>query len=253
VKKVIVHITEGEQKKNIDESGLKSGDSMVKTKDITEKADSLLGAVKYDLIGEIAKEARLNRKTVAAILQKIRADTFHQFKVNPESFIKEVSKIINDEKATTLINNIVYSKTDNTYEDKIFTVNNFKGSLNSNILEVKKHVYDYLKTDSKIEREFAKELEIGEVLVYSKLPNDFKIPTPVGNYNPDWAIVFDTDKFKYVYFIAETKGSMESMQLREIEKKKIDYAKKHFEALGHSDIKFDVISTYDDLINKVLM
>ena len=253
VKKVIVHITEGEQKKNIDESVLKSGDSMVKTKDITEKADSLLGAVKYDLIGEIAKEARLNRKTVAAILQKIRADTFHQFKVNPESFIKEVSKIINDEKATTLINNIVYSKTDNTYEDKIFTVNNFKGSLNSNILEVKKHVYDYLKTDSKIEREFAKELEIGEVLVYSKLPNDFKIPTPVGNYNPDWAIVFDTDKFKYVYFIAETKGSMESMQLREIEKKKIDYAKKHFEALGHSDIKFDVISTYDDLINKVLM
>jgi len=253
VKKVIVHITTGEQNESINESSLKSGDSMVKTHDFTEKADSLLGAVKYDLIGEIAKEARLTRKTVAAILKNIKANTFHQFQVNPESFIKEVSKIINDEKAATLINNIVYSKTDNTYEDSIFTVNNFKGSLNSNILEVKKHIYDYLKTDSKIERQFAEDLESGEVLVYAKLPNDFKIPTPVGNYNPDWAIVFDTDKFKYVYFIAETKGSMESMQLREIEKKRIDYAKKHFDALEHADVKYDVISTYDDLRDKVLM
>ncbi|TXL10363.1 restriction endonuclease subunit R, partial [Methylococcaceae bacterium HT4] len=186
VKKVIVHITEGEQKKTIDEISLKAN-SMVKTNDVTEKANSLLGAVKYDLIGEIAKETRLNRKTVVSILQKIKANTFYNFQVNPESFIKEISKIINDEKAATLINNIVYSKTDNTYEDKIFTVNNFKGSLNSNILEVKKHIYDYLKTDSKIEQEFSKELESGEVLVYAKLPNDFKIPTPVGNYNPDWA------------------------------------------------------------------
>ena len=253
VKKVIVHITEGEQKKTIDESSLKSGNSMVKTNDVTEKANSLLGAVKYDLIGEIAKETRLNRKTIVSILQKIKANTFYNFQVNPESFIKEISKIINDEKAATLINNIIYSKTDNTYEDKIFTVNNFKGSLNSNILEVKKHIYDYLKTDSKIEQEFAKELESGEVLVYAKLPNDFKIPTPVGNYNPDWAIVFDTDKFKYVYFIAETKGSMETMQLREIEKKRIDYAKKHFLSLGHADIKYDVITTYHDLKDKVMM
>ncbi len=253
VKKVIVHITEGEQKKTMDESSLKSSNSMVKTRDVTEKANSLLGAVKYDLIGGIAKETRLNRKTVVSILQKIKANTFYNFQVNPESFIKEISKIINDEKAATLINNIVYSKTDNTYEDKIFTVNNFKGSLNSNILEVKKHIYDYLKTDSKIEQEFAKELENGEVLVYAKLPNDFKIPTPVGNYNPDWAIVFDTDKFKYVYFIAETKGSMETMQLREIEKKRIDYAKKHFEALNHADIKYDVITTYQDLNDKIML
>ncbi len=253
VKKVIVHITEEEQKKTIDESSLKSSNSMVKTNDVTEKANSLLGAVKYDLIGEIAKETRLNRKTVVSILQKIKANTFYNFQVNPESFIKEIPKIINDEKAATLINNIVYSKTENTYQDKIFTVNNFKGSLNSNILEVKKHIYDYLKTDSKIEQEFAKDLESGEVLVYAKLPNDFKIPTPVGNYNPDWAIVFDTNKFKYVYFIAETKGSMESMQLREIEKKRIDYAKKHFDALGHADIKYDVIATYQDLRDKIML
>ena len=211
-----------------------------------------LHTLKYDLIAEIAKETRLIRKTIVNILQKIQPNTFYNFRINPESFIKEVSRIINNEKAATLINNIIYSKTDKTYKDEIFTVNNFKGSLSENVLKVKKHIYDYLKTDSNTERAFAKDLESGEVLVYAKLPNDFKIPTPVGNYNPDWAIVFDTDAFKYVYFIAETKGSMESLQLREIEKRKINYAKKHFDALGHADIKYDVITTYQDLTNKVM-
>jgi len=252
VKKVIVNITVGEQKENIDEASLKAGNSMEKLKNVTEKIDSLLGAIKYDLIAEIAKETMLTRKTIVNILQELRADTFHNFRVNPESFIKEVSKIINNEKAATLIDNIIYSKTDKTYNDKIFTVNNFKGSLSENILKVKKHVYDYLKTDSKTERAFATDLESGEILVYAKLPNDFKIPTPVGNYNPDWAIVFDTDKFKYVYFIAETKGSMESLQYRGNENRKIDYARKHFEALGHTDIKYDVITTYQDLRDKVM-
>ncbi|MBL7054798.1 DEAD/DEAH box helicase family protein [Candidatus Woesearchaeota archaeon] len=252
VKKVIVNITAGEQKDTIDEASLKSGNSMVKHKNITEKTDSLLGAVKYDLVAEIAKETRLTRKTIVKILQKLRANTFHNFRVNPESFIKEVSKIINSEKAATLINNIIYSKTDKTYSDDIFTINNFQGSLSKNIIKVKRHIYDYLKTDSDTERAFATDLESGEILVYAKLPNDFKIPTPVGNYNPDWAIVFDTTDVKYIYFIAETKGSMESLQLKEIEKRKINYAKKHFDALGHADIKYDVITTYQDLREKVM-
>jgi type III restriction enzyme len=225
---------------------------MVKQKSITEKTESILGAIKYDLVAEITKATNLTRKTVVKILQGLRLDTFYNFRINPESFIKEVSKIINYEKAATLINNIVYSKTDKTYSDVIFTINNFHGSLSENILQVKKHIYDYLKTDSKIERNFATDLESGEVLVYAKLPNDFKIPTPVGTYSPDWAIVFDNANFKYVYFIAETKGSMESLQMKEMESQKINYARKHFAALGHADIKYDVITTYQDLREKVL-
>jgi len=252
VKKVIVNITEGEQKDTTDEKSLKDGTSMKKLKNVTEKADSLLGKLEYDLVAEIAKETRLTRKTIVNILQKLRPNTFYNFRANPESFIKEVSRIINNEKAATLINNIIYSKTDKTYSDEIFTVNNFKGSLSKNILKVKRHIYDYLKTDSDTERDFATDLESGAILVYAKLPNGFKIPTPVGNYNPDWAIVFDTDKFKYVYFIAETKGSMETLQLKEIEKRKINYAKKHFDALGHADIKYDVITTYQNLRDKVM-
>ncbi len=250
VKKILINITSGEQQDKIDEATLKSGESMKKEKSTTERAESLLGSLKYDLVAEITKETNLTRKTIVKILQGLRMDTFHNFRINPESFIQGVSNIINSEKAATLINNIIYSKTDKTYDDSIFTINNFKGSLTKNILEVKKHVHNYVKTDSDIERKFASDLECEEVLVYAKLPggpNGFKIPTPLGNYNPDWAIVFNTDKFKYVYFIAETKGSMETLQLKEIEHKKISYAKKHFEALGHADIKYDVIDSYQSL------
>ena len=252
VKKILINITSGEQQDKIDEATLKAGESMKKEKSITERAESLLGSLKYDLVAEIAKETNLTRKTIVKILQGLRQDTFHNFRVNPESFIQCVARIINNEKAATLINNIVYSKTDKTYDDSIFTINNFKGSLARNILEVKKHVHDYVKTDSDVERKFASDLECEEVLVYAKLPGGFKIPTPLGNYNPDWAIVFNTNKFKYVYFIAETKGSMETLQLKEIEQKKISYAKKHFEALGHADIKYDVIDSYQSLRNKIM-
>ena len=253
VKKVRVTISEGSQKEKIDEESLKKGESMKRETNVSFKTESLLGTLKYDLVAEIAKSTNLTRKSIVKILQGLRQDTFYNFKVNPESFIKGVAAIINNEKAATLINNITYSKIDKTYNDDIFTINNFKGSLSTNILEVKKHVYDYIKTDSKIERTFAENLENGEVLVYAKLPRGFNIPTPVGSYNPDWAIVFDTDKFKFVYFIAETKGSMQSLQLKAIEHQKINYAKKHFEALGNADIKYDVISTYEDLIDKVMV
>jgi len=255
VKKILVHITSGEQEDKMDEAILKSGESMRKQQNITEKADSLLGSLKYDLVAEIAKETNLTRRTVVKILQSLRVDTFHNFKVNPESFIHGVVHLINSEKAATLINNIVYSKTDQSYDDSVFTINNFKGSLTDNILKVKKHVHDYVKTDSKVERDFAKALETEDVLVYAKLPrgqNGFQIPTPLGNYSPDWAIVFDGEKYKYVYFIAETKGSMESLQLKEVEQKKISYARKHFEALGHADIKYDVVDSYQALRDKVM-
>ena len=256
VKLILINITTGEQKDKIDEATLKSGESMKKGESVpSERAESLLGPLKYDLVAEIAKETNLTRKTIVKILQGLGQDTFHNFRVNPESFIQGVSNIINSEKAATLINTIVYSKTDKTYDDSIFTINNFKGSLSKNILEVKKHVHNYLKYDSDIERKFARDLECEEVLVYAKLPggpNGFNIPTPLGNYNPDWAIVFNTDKFKYVYFIAETKGSMETLQLKEIEQKKISYAKKHFEALAHADIKYDVIDSYQSLRDKIM-
>lgn len=252
VKQVIIKITQGQQADKLDAESLKQGEAITKRKTEVLSTSSQLGLLKYDLLAEIMKETNLTRKTIAQILTKIRADKFYQFRVNPEDFIKKVSDFINEEKSATLINNITYSKIDQSYDDDIFTINNFKGSLEKDILEVKKHIYDYIKTDSQTERLFASDLEVGEISVYAKLPRGFHIPTPVGKYNPDWAIVFDTDKFKYVYFVAETKGTMKTLQLREIEKQKIGYAKKHFAALGNADVKYDVITNYEDLLHKVM-
>lgn len=252
VRKVAVHIATGEQKESISSETLKAGNSFKKATQQSYKTASILGNTTYDLIKEIAKNAHITRKTTTAILTQLKPTSFVQFKENPEHFITEVARLINEEKATTLINNITYHKTDNTYSDDIFTINNFNGSLQNNVLEVQRHIYDYVKTDSKVERKFAQELESGEAIVYAKLPSSFKIPTPVGNYNPDWAIVFDTEKAKYVYFIAETKGSMSTLQLKGAELLKIEYARKHFSTLGTDKLKYDVVASYEDLINMVL-
>ena len=205
--------------------------------------------VNYDLIGEITNDTNLTRKTIIKILTNISPQKFEMYKYNPEEFIRKVCKIINDEKASTVIDGITYHKTNQKYSNDIFTINNVRGELGENAIDVKKHIYDFLLVDSENEKKFAKKLESGEVTVYAKLPNGFKIPTPVGNYNPDWAIVFDNPTFKYVYFIAETKGSMNSMQLREVEQAKIECARKHFVSLSDEMIKYDVVDSYESLIN----
>lgn len=253
IKKVIVKITKGSQEEKLTSESLSSWESMHKSSVQIEEAENIIWEISYDLIGEITKWANITRKTVVAILKWIREDKFRQFSMNPEDFIRQVCNFINQEKATTLINKITYRKTDQSYTDDVFTINNFKGSLKENVLEVKKHIYDYVKTDSQIERQFAKDLETWEVSVYAKLPWGFKIPTPVGNYNPDRAIVFNKEDIKHIYFIAETKGSLDSMQLKEIEKTKIKYAKKHFESLGHTNIKYDVVKTYSDLFDMIIL
>ncbi len=251
VKKVVIRVSEWAQTDQLTRELLSSWWSMKKDKSQIEKTENMLWSVQYDLVGEITKWANITRATAVKILQWLREDKFRQFAMNPEDFIRQVIDFINEEKATTLINNITYSKTDQVYTDDVFTINNFQWSLKENILEVNKHIYRYVKTDSKVERAFAQDLESGEVSIYAKLPSWFKIPTPVGNYNPDWAIVFDKKDVKYVYFIAETKWSMSTMQLKKSENLKIEYARKHFASLWHVDIKYDVITTYEDLRNKM--
>lgn len=250
ITKMQVRITEGEQKDKLSTVSINSLSSMTDGKTKTETVNDFSASmVEYDLIGEITKDTGLTRKTIIDILTKITSEKFNYYQYNPEEFIRKVCNLINQEKATTIIDGITYYKTDKKFDNDIFTINNVRGELGENAIDVRKHIYDFLVTDSKNEREFAKRLESGEVTVYAKLPNGFKIPTPVGNYNPDWAIVFDNPTFKYVYFIAETKGSMDSLELRDVEKAKIECAKKHFACISNNEVKYDVVDSYDTLIN----
>jgi type III restriction enzyme len=213
------------------------------------KNDLYTNAV-YDIVGEIEEKTNLTRRTIVAILKSIKEEKFLLLRKNPEEFIAKCSKLINEVKASLIINNIVYHKIKAKHDAKTVFTNDKSALRHTDLL--KKHIYDYLTSDSKIEADFAKDLENAvEVVVYAKLPKSFYISTPVANYSPDWAIVFDKDKVRHIYFVAETKGTDSDLDLREIEKLKIHCAEKHFETISGGVVKFSTVSSYSKLMEIV--
>ena len=211
------------------------------------------GSVKYDLVGKLVAETGLTRKAVVEILTGIEKSVFDQFKDNPEEFIIKAAELINDEKATAIIQHITYNMLDERYDTDIFTEPTLKGKLGTNAMKAQRHLYDHIVYDSINERDFATDLDTNtDVAVYVKLPDSFYISTPVGRYNPDWAIAFCDGSVKHNYFVAETKGSMRSMQLRLIEESKIHCAREHFKAISNGDVVYDVVDSYAALLTKIM-
>ncbi len=233
---------------------LLSGTSFIKEKSEHYGADIVANSnIKYDLVGKLVEETGLTRKAVIAILQGVQPQVFCQFKDNPEEFIAKAAGLINNEKATAIIEHITYHVLDERYDKDVFTEPAMKGRLGVNAVKAKKHLYDHVIYDSSKEREFAADLDTDtEVAVYVKLPKGFYISTPVGHYNPDWAIAFYEGMVKHIYFIAETKGSMDSMQLRLMEESKIHCAKEHFKAISGGNVVYDVVESYEKLMEKVM-
>ncbi|SFM80855.1 type III restriction-modification system endonuclease [Methanolobus profundi] len=251
-------VQRGIQVAEIEYEKIKSGDGfeILETSNAEYGAKSIHSAVKYDLIGKIAESVQLTRRTVTDILSSIEDSIFEQFKTNPESFISQAIRLINEQKATVIIEHLSYDTIAETHDIDIFTDSQSKQDFSKAGDPLKRHIYDYVITDSKTERNFVTELDTSsEVVVYAKLPKGFSIPTPVGNYNPDWAIAFKEGTVKHIYFVAETKGSMSSMQLREIEKIKIECARKFFDEINHKinpeNVKYDVVDSYGKLMEIV--
>ena len=214
--------------------------------------DVCTSTVRYDLVGDIAKGANLTRRTVVKILQGIKESKLYLFKNNPEEFIRKVISIIKEQKSTMIVETIHYNMTEGKYDSNIFTV---KSKMDfDKAYEAKKHITDYVFSDSKGERQFAHDLdEAKEVVVYAKLPRTFQIPTPVGNYAPDWAIAMEVDGIKHIFFIAETKGSMGSMEMeiRGIEKAKIECAEKLYNSISTAKVKYHKVTSYSDLLDEM--
>ena len=256
VSKIYFKVEKGEQAKTIESKDqLQAGDAFVRSEMVREEVPSYTemkanSSVHYDLVGNIVAETGLTRKAVVNILRGIEKAVFEQFGNNPEEFIIRAANIINEQKATAIIEHITYDKLTSVFGTNIFTEPDLKkGALGENAIETKRHLYDYVIYDSTNERNFATELEAHskEVEVYVKLPKGFYINTPVGKYNPDWAIAFYEGKVKHIYFVAETKGDMSSLELREIEKAKAHCAREHFRAISGENVKYDVVSSYDEL------
>ncbi len=206
--------------------------------------------VTYDLVGEVATVTRLTRRTVAEILSKIEPTVFNLFAANPEEFIREAVKLIDEQKASTIIEHITYDTLDETWNaEEIFVDPTITGEYGKNVIDAKKHLFDKVRYDSSIEKELATEMDIAESIeLYVKLPSGFYINTPMGKYNPDWAITFKEGSVKHIYFVAETKGDTSDIQLREVERAKIECARRHFEKISNDTVKYSAVSSYTDLM-----
>ena len=259
VTKVQYIVEKGSQTDAIKVDQIKAGDSFKSEKTTIETANiSAHSQVPYDLIGKIVEGVQLTRHTVASMLKNIDTNRFDLFKENPEEFILNTIKLINEQKATTVVEHLTYDVLNDKHDNSLFTNSAERLSKDHAGDKLNKHVFNYVATDSKVERRFVKELDISsEVVVYSKLPRGFSIPTPVGNYNPDWAIAFDKDQVKHVYFVAETKGQdgMKSLELKGVEQVKIDCAKEFFNKLNEKAdskaVRYDVVKSYESLMKLV--
>lgn len=256
VPKVFFKVEEGEMDEIKSRDELKEGNAFSKKKSSTYDSGRRIrtnNSVKYDLVGKIVSETGLTRKAVVDILVGIDKTVFDQFAYNPEEFIIKASGLINDEKATAIVQHIAYNMLDERYSTDIFTEPAIKGRLDVNAMKAQRHLYDHILYDSANERNFAADLDTNtSVAVYVKLPDSFYIATPVGRYNPDWAIAFYEGTVKHIYFVAETKGSLRSMELRDIEKAKIHCAREHFKAISSGNVVYDFINSYQALLDRVM-
>ena len=243
----------GEQNANMKRDELDQGDSFRVQKASEQKVKNPEdGQVKYDLLGKIAEGTVLTRRTVANILSGVSEKTFQMFRKNPEEFIAKTVRLIKEQKATMIVDCITYNQIDGSYDSSIFTAGKQKNFKNA--FKASKSIQDYVFTDGtadqSVERRFAQDLDNAqEVCVYAKLPKGFCIPTPVGNYSPDWAIAFNAGTVKHIFFIAETKGSMDTLELRPIEQAKISCAKKLFNELSTSHVKYHEVDSYKSLLD----
>jgi hypothetical protein len=246
-------VTRGEQGKDWSADKVKAGTGFIAERSHTYNLKrGETSQVKYDLIGKIGAGTHLTRRTVTAILKGISPLKFAMYRNNPEEFISKVSRLINEEKATMIVDDITYNQTDGKYDSEIFTAEKNKDF--SKAYRAQKNVQDYVFADGtaekSVERKFAEDMDLDDkVVVYAKLPRGFQIPTPVGNYAPDWAIAFQKGTVKHIYFIAETKGSMDSMDLRPIEQAKIKCAKKLFNEISTDDVVYDQVDSYQNLLS----
>ncbi|NSW92136.1 MAG: DEAD/DEAH box helicase family protein [Firmicutes bacterium] len=247
-------VTSGMQTDELDGNAIALGNSFVRENARTEALKhAATSQVKYDLIGKIAEGTTLTRRTVAAILADLEKPVFACFKQNPEEFIAKAIRLIKEQKATMIVEHISYDQIEKQYDSSIFTAEKGTGDF-TKAFRTNKNIQDYVFTDGtaekSVERRFAEDMDkADEVCVYAKLPKGFAIPTPVGNYSPDWAIAFYEGTVKHIYFIAETKGTMESLNLRPIEQAKIKCARKLFNQLSTSKVKYHDVDSYQSLLN----
>ncbi len=225
-------------------SGLESTEKYVDVIAVDEKATYL-----PDVLSFLQNETQLTRNTLIDILLQVDLEPL---RLNPQLFMEEVLQIINEVKLEFLVDGIQYRKLDNQeyYVQELFEAEDtpIKGYLESNLLESTKSPFDYVRYDSTVESDLARSFEnSNNVKVYAKLPPKFKVQTPLGDYNPDWALLWEQGGDTKLYFVLESKGSKDKLKLRPMEYFKIKCGKKHFESL-EQDLKYEVVASIHEIV-----
>ncbi|MEC4103524.1 type III restriction-modification system endonuclease [Escherichia coli] len=203
-----------------------------------------------DLITYLQNETNLTRRTIVAIINK--SGRLESFKNNPQKFIEQSANIIKSQMRLFIVDGIKYQKIgdDQFYAQELFQQNELFGYLKDNMVKVEKSVFDHVVYDSDIELEFASAFERNEdIKLYAKLPGWFKIDTPLGGYNPDWAVLIEKDGKEKLYFVVETKSTLFSVERRPEENTKIKCGYAHFEALG-DEVNFTVSNSMDEFSSR---
>ena len=231
----------------MDIGGVQAGeDASTSSYSLTSPVESL-----PDIVSYLQNETNLTRKTIVKILTGI--NKLQYFKVNPQKFIEAAIDILNNQMRLHIIDGIQYKKIENGdfYSQELFENEELFGYLKNNLKESNKSPYEYVVYDSKVESTMATKFEESEnIPVYAKLPNWFKIDTPLGTYNPDWAILYKDEYEERLFFVVESKGSSSLLDLRPKEAAKIKCGKKHFKSLGSNMI---VAKDMDEIHGKVSM
>lgn len=203
-----------------------------------------------DLITYLQNETNLTRRTIVKIIND--SGRLESFKNNPQKFIEQVSTIIKHQMRTSVVEGIKYHKIgdDHFYAQELFSDNELFGYLQKNMVTSKKSVFDHVVYDSGVELEFANDLEnYDDIKLYAKLPGWFKVDTPLGTYNPDWAVLVEKNEHKKLYLVVETKSTPFIDELRPSEQDKIKCGTEHFKALG-KEVKFDFTNILRSLLDK---
>ena len=202
-----------------------------------------------DLLTDLQDKTQLTRRSIARIL--IESGRLNDFTRNPQQFIEVAAEAINRAKRLAVVDGIKYQRlgNDDYYAQELFETGELQGYM-KNMLAVTKSVYEQIVYQSGTERQFAEGLERNEAIkVYAKLPGWFKVPTPLGYYIPDWAVLVEADGAERLYLVVETKGGLFAGDVRATEQAKMDCGKAHFKALavGETPAQYMAANTVDDL------
>lgn len=206
-----------------------------------------------DLLTDLQDRTQLTRRTIVSILTG--SGRLDDFKRNPQQFIELTAETINRCKRLALVDGIKYQKLgdQHVYAQELFEKEELTGYLKNMLLDTQKSIYEHVVYDSTTERDFADGLEKNDAIkLYAKLPGWFKVPTPLGTYNPDWAVLVEEDGTQHLYFVVETKSSLFTDDLRDKESAKIECGKAHFTALGvgENPARYVVARSVDDLLTE---